>query len=118
LLKADARKWLERACKRSERYDWIVLDPPSFASVGSDTFSAERDYQLHAQRCIELLEPGGTLLAVLNHRATTAARHTQAVRAAAVAAQRQLRTLQELQPPLDCAASGESVTKSILLTVS
>lgn len=118
LLKADARKWLERACRREERYDFIVLDPPSFASLGSDTFSVERDYALLAEQCCSILAPGGTLLAVLNHRATLPEQHVDVVRAAAQSAGRTLQELGAPPPPKDCAQSGPSVTKSLLLRVS
>jgi 23S rRNA (cytosine1962-C5)-methyltransferase len=118
LLKADARKWLERAVRRQEPYDWIVLDPPVFASVGSDTFSVERDYQALATSALQLLRTGGRLLAVLNHRGTSARDHSAWVRAAAVSAGKSISKLEALVPPSDCAAEGVSVTKNLLLQVS
>ncbi len=43
LIKSDARKFLEKACKKPEKYDLIVLDPPSFSRSDGETFKIEKE---------------------------------------------------------------------------
>ncbi|HSC89917.1 MAG TPA: pseudouridine synthase [Polyangiaceae bacterium] len=69
--KDDAMKVLARAERRGDRYDFIVLDPPSFATVGKGTFSVKGRYVEAVKACLGLLSPGGRLLAVTNHTATS-----------------------------------------------
>ncbi|HEX2881682.1 MAG TPA: class I SAM-dependent methyltransferase [Polyangiaceae bacterium] len=119
LLKEDARKWLGRAVKRAERFDWIVLDPPSFSRSGSDSFSVAKDYATMARQTLELLAPGGQLLAVTNHRATSGAAFTWMLKDMAGASRRTIDRIELLPPPVDCRdASGSSATKSVLLRVA
>ena len=70
-IKEDAFKWLARALRRSERYDLIVLDPPSFGTRKNTVFRLNEDYQWLLQAVEELLSPGGTALCVTNHRGTS-----------------------------------------------
>lgn len=118
LLKADARKWLERAGRRPERYDQIVLDPPVFSSDGHDSFSVERDYDEMTRQCVQLLSPGGCLLAILNHRGTSSDQHRAIVLSAANAMSRTIRRLDTALPAEDCAQSGPAMTKGLLLQVA
>ena len=66
-LARDVLETLPRLARRGERFDLIVLDPPSYASTRSGRFSVERDYAELAQHALALLAPGGTLLACTNH---------------------------------------------------
>src|SRR5690606_35834072 len=70
-VKDDAMKFLARAARRGERYDFIVLDPPSFSTVGKGTFSVKGGYRQAAALCVELLGEGGKLLCVTNHLKTS-----------------------------------------------
>jgi 23S rRNA (cytosine1962-C5)-methyltransferase len=119
LLKEDARKWLGRAVKRADRFDWIILDPPSFSRSGSDSFSVAKDYAAMSRQALELLAPGGQLLAVTNHRGTSGAGLNALLKEAAAASRRTVRRIELLPPPVDCRnAQGSSATKSVLLEVA
>lgn len=120
LLRADALQWLQRAIRRSERFDWIVLDPPSFASRGRSAFSVRRDYSVAARQCVSLLGPGGRLLAVTNHRDTSRREFLELLREAAHQAGRPVKRLELLAPPVDCPLGDEPdlATKSTLLELS
>jgi 23S rRNA (cytosine1962-C5)-methyltransferase len=119
LLKEDARKWLGRAVKRAERFDWIILDPPSFSRRGSDSFSVAKDYATMARQSLELLTPGGQLLAVTNHRSTSGSALIAMLKDMAGASRRTIARIESLPPPVDCRdASGSSATKSVLLQVA
>jgi 23S rRNA (cytosine1962-C5)-methyltransferase len=118
LLKEDARKWLGRAVKRAERFDWIILDPPSFSRSGSDSFSVVKDYATMAQQTLTLLTPGGQLLAVTNHRSTSSGGLITMLKDMAAVSRRTITRIEALPPPEDCrGASGNSATKSVLLQV-
>ena len=57
---ADALEWLSRAAQRGERFELVVLDPPSFASAaGGAAFNVREHYGLAAERAFRVLAPGG-----------------------------------------------------------
>jgi 23S rRNA (cytosine1962-C5)-methyltransferase len=115
-LKADALAWLERAERRQERFDIVVLDPPSFATIGKSlTFSVARGYVELAERALGVLAADGVLLAVTNHRKTSQRDLRRMLRAATEKAGRRLKTLKDLPAQLDCLGSEPS--KSVLVTV-
>ncbi len=62
----DSFAVLKRLAKRGERFDLIVLDPPSFSSTGKSRFSAKTDYGELARATFELLAPGGTFFPCVN----------------------------------------------------
>ncbi len=88
-IKEDVFHYLGHAKRQGERFDLIVLDPPSFGTRGRRrTFSVDKDYGRLAQQCLELLRPGGSLLAVTNHRKTSLGRLRRVLREAVAAAGR------------------------------
>lgn len=118
LLKADAGKWLERAVRRGDAFDFIVLDPPSFARQGGKSFSAERDYARWARDALSLLAPGGRLLCVMNHKGTSEAQLISLLQAAAAAGRRAVIGARALPAPDDCCdEQGQSSVKSVLVEV-
>lgn len=64
--KGDARDFLKLARKRSERFDQIVLDPPTFSRSRNRPFSVRNELRPLAEQCFELLSPGGKLLVCTN----------------------------------------------------
>jgi 23S rRNA (cytosine1962-C5)-methyltransferase len=68
LLKADVVDWLARAGRAERRFDWVVLDPPSFGTRARGVLDAERDYAALVKGAAALLRPGGHLLCVSHHR--------------------------------------------------
>jgi 23S rRNA (cytosine1962-C5)-methyltransferase len=114
LLKADVRKWLGRAAQRGDRFDWIVLDPPNFATVGREIFRVRDEYAQLASACVKLLANGGRLLAVLNHRGTSSTEHAAWVRDAFERQRRSLVELTLLPAAQDCVSEGNARTKSVL----
>lgn len=116
LLKSDATTWLNRAAKRPERYDWIVLDPPSFSSRGKQTFSVATEYAALAKSALGLLTRGGRLIAVTNHRQTSCASFERVLSDAATAAGRRCR-FTWLPAPIDCVPHDPNLgTKTVLVT--
>jgi 23S rRNA (cytosine1962-C5)-methyltransferase len=115
----DAVKWLARARRTQERFELIVLDPPSFSSsAGGAAMSIAKGYRGLAEAALELLAPGGCLLAVTNHRATSLNRLRRTLRDAAGRVGVSVAKLKDLPAGLDCpdGASGPVPSKSVLLT--
>jgi 23S rRNA (cytosine1962-C5)-methyltransferase len=119
LLRADVPNWLERAARRGERFDYVVLDPPTYSGRAQRAFTSEQQYRALVASCLGLCSPGACLLCVTNHRGTTKQALERTLVLAASDAGRQLDDLTRLPPPLDCpaGASGEAATKSVLLLV-
>jgi 23S rRNA (cytosine1962-C5)-methyltransferase len=118
-LKEDALVFLARARKRDDRYDLIVLDPPSFASAAAGSpFSVPKDYGRAAELALSVLAPGGRLLAVTNHRKTSSGRFRKLLRDAAERLRVPIVQLKDLPSALDCpdGPDGPVPSKSVLLT--
>lgn len=70
LRRADVLADLERMAGSRERFDLIVLDPPTFSNSKKmqRTFDVQRDHRDLINRCIGLLTPGGILVFATNKR--------------------------------------------------
>ncbi|MEB2313122.1 MAG: class I SAM-dependent methyltransferase [Sorangiineae bacterium] len=120
LLRDDALEYLDRARRRDERFELVILDPPSFATRGRGTFTVARDYARVAAGALAVLAPGGRLLAVTNHRKTSRAAFRRVLHAAAERAGRRVAQMKDLASGLDCPddAGGPAPSKSVLVTVA
>lgn len=70
LIRGDAREFLDAAGARRERYDLIVIDPPTYSKskMAPSDFDVQRDHaELLAGACA-LLDPGGTVVFSTNFR--------------------------------------------------
>jgi len=67
-LNSDVQSYLAKARRAQERFDLILLDPPTFGRSKTQAFSTLRDYGRLLEDCLELLSPTGRLLACLNTR--------------------------------------------------
>lgn len=100
-LARDVLDTLPRLHKRGERFDLVVLDPPSYASTKRGRFSVERDYPELAKLAFDLLAEGGALLACLNHHKLTEHDLREALQLAASRSKRAIRTLEFAAIPPD-----------------
>ncbi len=66
-IRADAVEYLERGVKKDNRFNMIILDPPSFARFEGKTFVVKKDLPQVVALCIKLLEPDGVLFVATNH---------------------------------------------------
>lgn len=64
----DAFAWLARAAKRGERFDLVIVDPPSYSTTKRRRFVAGSDYTELAAAALRIVAPHGALLACTNHR--------------------------------------------------
>jgi len=88
-IRSDVLQFLDHAEKKKERWDLIALDPPSFSNSkkmlsqrthrakfqeqtketrSTTTIDIKRDHHELIQRCLSILEPGGTLVFSSNAR--------------------------------------------------
>ncbi len=119
-VRADAVAWLSSAQARAERFELVILDPPSFSSEGGGkVFRAESDYGRVAELALCLLAPRGRLLCVTNHRGTSLGRLRRILRSAAERAGRAVEQLKDLPSPIDCPPlpDGPTPSKSVLVTL-
>jgi 23S rRNA (cytosine1962-C5)-methyltransferase len=117
LLRHDVVRWLQRAGRQQRRFDWIVLDPPSFGTRGRKVLSTARDQAELLASAASLLAPRGRLLCVSHQRRNSLRDLCRQVLAAAAAVGREAR----VEPWLgtwDCPTlPGVSHVRSVLLTV-
>ncbi|MEO8877204.1 MAG: class I SAM-dependent methyltransferase, partial [Polyangiaceae bacterium] len=115
----DAFTWLAGAIRKNEKYDLIILDPPSYATTKTRRFVATTDYVELAAQAISLLAPGGKLVACTNHRGIRPFKFRHMLQDAARAAKRDTVQVKDLPDPADfpAPAGGEHHLKSVLVTL-
>jgi 23S rRNA (cytosine1962-C5)-methyltransferase len=98
----DVFAWLRRARAGQDRFDCIILDPPSFSTTRHTRFSAKSDYRGLASSCMGLISPtGGTILACTNHRAIGSMEFRRWLKDASIQAQRDIVRIRPCQPQVD-----------------
>ncbi|MEC9071349.1 MAG: class I SAM-dependent methyltransferase, partial [Myxococcota bacterium] len=70
LIRMDVLKWLGQAHHRGERFDLILLDPPTWSTSKSmeENMDLQRDHVRLIQQTLALLDPGGVLYFSTNNR--------------------------------------------------
>jgi 23S rRNA (cytosine1962-C5)-methyltransferase len=116
----DAFAWLSRAARRGERFDLVILDPPSYSTTKRGRFVADSDYASLAAAALAILAPGGRLLACTNHRGISVARFRRLLFAACRSADRDVVQIKDLPPAADfpVAADEQPNMKSALVTLT
>jgi 23S rRNA (cytosine1962-C5)-methyltransferase len=114
----DAFSWLARAGRRGDRFDLIVLDPPSYSSTKRGRFVADTDYAEVAAQALALLAPGGRLLACTNHRGISPSRFRRILFDAGRVAGCELAQVKDLPtaPDYPVPPGGEPHMKAVLVT--
>ncbi len=62
----DVFEYFKYAKRKDLTYDVIVLDPPNFARNKKQTFSVAKDYHKLISQSLEILNPGGIIIASTN----------------------------------------------------
>jgi len=65
--KADSAYFLQRAFKKGNTFDVIILDPPSFSRHEGKVFQVKRDLPKLMALAVAVLNPGGRLLVTTNY---------------------------------------------------
>jgi 23S rRNA (cytosine1962-C5)-methyltransferase len=111
-LTGDVFDWLRRLVKRGERFELIILDPPS-TSVGKTKrrWSAKRDYPELIALALPLLAEGGRLFTATNHRQLTPHRFAQLV---ASALPQHIQLERVCAPSIDFPTNGPMSVKNLI----
>jgi 23S rRNA (cytosine1962-C5)-methyltransferase len=114
--RGDVPEWLRRFAKKGRTWDWIVVDPPTFSrNADGKLFRVENDFPALTAACLEVLAPGGWLLASTNHRGLTPSRFEALVRDGAALAGRRVLAAEPGRMPADF--TGEPYLKALWLSV-
>ena len=98
----DAFEWLKRFAKRGQRWDVVIVDPPTFSTTKKGrVFQAARDYEELAALAIPLVAPGGWLLCSTNQRTLEPEQFEKGLRAAARRCRRVMESLEFETLPFD-----------------
>lgn len=62
----DAVRFLARAAKARERYDLVVIDPPTFSTARGKAWTLDRDYPALIAQAAEVIPDGGLLWLAAN----------------------------------------------------
>jgi 23S rRNA (cytosine1962-C5)-methyltransferase len=100
-LARDVLDALPRLARKPDRFDVVVLDPPSYASAKGRRFSVERDYAELAALASALVADRGRLLACTNHHRLDARDLERALRDGAERAGRLAKRAEQVPPPPD-----------------
>lgn len=109
---------LAKVKHKKERFDVVVLDPPSYSTTKSGRFVADTDYVELAAQAASVVAPGGRLLACTNHRGIGRDRFRRILFDALRKAGRNAKQIKDLPDPSDfpIAPGAESHLKSALVT--
>ena len=100
----DAFKVLARFVERKRVFDLVVLDPPAFASAaarGGKTWSAVRDFSELVAASLDVLAPGGLLIAASSTHKMTSLEFEQALADGAMHAGTRLQIIDRRSLPPD-----------------
>jgi 23S rRNA (cytosine1962-C5)-methyltransferase len=89
-VEADVFDFLSKACRRRERYDLIILDPPAFAKNRAALENALRGYKEINMRALRLLGKGGLLVSCSCSHALDESRFKQMIAGAAADAEKRI----------------------------
>jgi 23S rRNA (cytosine1962-C5)-methyltransferase len=115
---SDVFDYYRRAGRQQEQFDYVILDPPTFARVkpARRAFSLEEHLEPLVAGALELLARGGIMHLSVNHRGTPLRRLEQVIRAAADDRHRRCTRLDPPPLPEDFRGDPE-YAKSVLLRV-
>jgi 23S rRNA G2069 N7-methylase RlmK/C1962 C5-methylase RlmI len=95
----DVFEWFPKLEKRGDRFEAIILDPPSFSRSEKKVFSTAKDLpELHAS-ALQLLERGGLLITSINSAQISPAQFRAEIERAAKAEKRRLIEVATLGAP-------------------
>ncbi len=65
-VKGDVFDWLQRFGRRGQKFDVVILDPPSYSTTHQTRFSVERDTARLVALAAQVVQSGGYLIACTN----------------------------------------------------
>jgi 23S rRNA (cytosine1962-C5)-methyltransferase len=98
-LAGDVFEWIPRLKRSGERFECVILDPPSFSRGKKSSFSTAQDLPRLHELALSVLEDEGTLVTSINSANVPWAKFEGAVSAAAKASGRKLKLLRKIDLP-------------------
>ena len=119
-IAGDVFEVLKGMAKRGERFDLVILDPPSFSTTKASRFSADGGYVGLAAQAFGVVAAGGALLACTNHQGIVMAKFRRFLHEAARAAKVEVAQMKDLPAPEDFppAPGKQAHLKSLLVRVA
>ena len=99
LIQADVFEWLQQ--RRAEKYDLVVLDPPSLAKRAADRAASLKAYANLASSGVDLVRPGGIVVCCSCSAHIRSAQFFETVQNAASRSGRKITVLQTTREPAD-----------------
>ncbi len=97
----DCMEKLSELSNSRERYDIILMDPPSFSTSGKGLFTTRGGTTDLVAASLPLLVNGGLLICSSNHRKTDLPEYLKELRRGALQAGSELRVIQQTGQPVD-----------------
>ena len=119
-VRADAVGFLASPAARGQRFELIVLDPPSFSTTKETRFSVDAHYRGLVARVMRVTSDGGSILCATNHRGVVMAKLRRWIHEAAREAGRTVGKMRDLPPPSDFppVPGMEPHLKAVLVTLA
>jgi 23S rRNA (cytosine1962-C5)-methyltransferase len=96
---------LDRYRRSGQRFDRIVVDPPSFARGPKGVWSVEQGLSRVVGGCLRVLEPGGWILVATNQGSMSPKEFQKHIKAASIKTGRRLRLIHQGSTPHDVPAA-------------
>ena len=112
----DVFEYFKYAKRKGLTYDVIVLDPPSFARNKKQTFSVAKDYHKLISQSLEILNPGGIIIASTNAANVSCQKFTEQIDKGF--AGRSYQTLNKYGLPADFAYNKKDESSNYLKVIS
>jgi 23S rRNA (cytosine1962-C5)-methyltransferase len=115
----DVLQELPKLARRDERFDLVIVDPPSYARGRHGRFTVEGSFEALLVSALGLLSPGGTVFASTNHAGLSVAAFERMLRSAAgrVGGRAQI-TLRTLPPDYPLGTGEEPYLKCAWIGLS
>ena len=113
----DVFEYFKYAKRKDLTYDVIVLDPPSFARNKKQTFSVAKDYHKLISQSLEILNPGGIIIASTNAANVSRQKFTEQIDKG-FAGRRRYQILNQYGLPADFAHNKKDESSNYLKVIS
>ncbi len=97
----DYFEWLPRLHKKGDRFDVVILDPPSFSRGTKGRFSTSNDLVPLHELALSVLNPGGLLITSINSAKLSISDYRKEIERAAQNHNRKLSVVRTLEAPAD-----------------
>ena len=120
-VRENAVRYLERAAKRNDLFDIIILDPPSFSRFEGKVFSVKKDMLMLIEKAFRVLAGKGLLFVSTNLSLISHSRLEEWARMAAKKTERKIIEKNDLGQDVDFRGSGlmkESCLSAVLFKIA